>query len=58
MELNVNPIDAGTRSGVFQTATEMLSQMRSGAISAVELLDQHLDQVRAVNPEINAIVGS
>ncbi|WP_429817634.1 amidase [Ensifer sp. B1-9] len=54
----MNPIDAGTtRSGVFQTATEMLSHMRSGQISAVELLDQHLDQVRAVNPEINAIVA-
>ncbi|RUM20454.1 amidase [Rhizobium vallis] len=58
MEPNVNPKDSGTtRSGVFQTATEMLGQMRSGQISAVELLDLHLDQVCAVNSEINAIVA-
>lgn len=54
----MNPKDSGTtRAGVFQTATEMLGQMRSGQISAVELLDLHLEQVRAVNPEINAIVA-
>ena len=55
-EMNSND-SAMPGSGVFQTATAMLEQLRSGQIGAVELLDLHLDQVCAVNPDINAIVA-
>lgn len=41
----------------FKSATDMLRDLRERKIGAVELLDVHLDQVRALNPEINAVVA-
>ncbi|MEU4832796.1 amidase [Streptosporangium sp. NPDC023615] len=40
----------------YLTATEMTRLLRSGQVSAVELLDAHLRRIEEVNPEINAIV--
>jgi amidase len=40
----------------FATATEMLTALRARSISAVELLDLHLDRIVRHNPRINAIV--
>jgi amidase len=41
----------------FASATELVGLLRSGEIGAVELLDLHLDRVRALNPELNAVVA-
>ncbi|MCC7023735.1 MAG: amidase [Thermomicrobiales bacterium] len=40
----------------FATAREMARLLREREISAVELLDAHLDQIARVNPAVNAIV--
>ncbi|HEX4804538.1 MAG TPA: amidase [Conexibacter sp.] len=40
----------------FLTATEMARLLRHKAISAVELLDAHLDAIARLNPRVNAIV--
>lgn len=37
-------------------ATEMAAAVRARRLSAVELLDAHLRQIEAVNPELNAVV--
>ncbi|MFV0256979.1 MAG: amidase family protein [Acidimicrobiales bacterium] len=39
------------------TARRQLDLMRSGALSARELLDAHLTRVAALNPEFNAVVA-
>jgi len=39
-----------------QSASELVQQLKNKDISAVELLEAHLDQIGAVNPEINAVV--
>ncbi|MCP3974936.1 MAG: amidase [bacterium] len=41
---------------VFKPATEQMSLLRGGEISATELLDIHLERIDEVNPAINAIV--
>jgi amidase len=48
---------SGPAPDVFSSATAMLGALRTRRISARELLDGHLAQVRAINPEINAIVA-
>ncbi len=40
----------------FATATEQADAIRDGQISAVELLDAHLEQIERHNPALNAIV--
>ncbi|WP_067436751.1 amidase [Nocardioides jensenii] len=42
---------------VDSTAREQVGALRSREISARELLDLHLDRIRARNPELNAIVS-
>lgn len=46
-----------TRLDAFAPAMEMLRALRSREISAVELLDLHLDRVARYNPALNAIVS-
>lgn len=38
------------------SAVETAAAIRSGAISAVETVEAHLDRMRAVNPKLNAVV--
>ncbi|MGX1318605.1 amidase [Bradyrhizobium sp. USDA 377] len=38
------------------SAVETAAAIRSGAISAVETVEAHLDRMRAVNPRLNAVV--
>src|SRR4051794_23796927 len=40
----------------FMTAHEMAQMIRTREISAVELMEAHLDQIERVNPKVNAIV--
>jgi amidase len=40
----------------FASATEMLQVLRTKQISAVELLDLHLERIERYNPQLNAIV--
>jgi len=40
----------------FTPATELAAMMRRKEVSAVELLDAHLDRIGRVNPAVNAIV--
>lgn len=42
---------------LFQSASSMLRHLREKKISARELLDLHLEQVRKFNPTINAVVA-
>lgn len=39
-----------------QSASELVQQLKNKDISAVELLEAHLDQIGTVNPDINAVV--
>ena len=39
-----------------QSASELVQQLKNKDISAVELLEAHLDRIGAVNPDINAVV--
>ena len=39
-----------------QSASEVVQQIKNKDISAVELLEKHLDRIGAVNPDINAVV--
>ena len=40
-----------------RTATELAGLLREGHVSAVEVLEAHLERVRRVNPAVNAIVS-
>jgi len=40
----------------YLTATELALKIRSGEISAVEIMEAHLAQIEKVNPQVNAIV--
>jgi amidase len=40
----------------FSTATELLHALSTREISALELLDVHLQRIERYNPELNAIV--
>ncbi|MEV8631466.1 amidase [Streptosporangium sp. NPDC051023] len=40
----------------YLTAVEMLELLRTGQVSAVELLQAHLDRIEEINPRVNAIV--
>jgi amidase len=42
---------------LLRPATDLLGLLRSGELGAVELLELHLDRVRAVNPTLNAVVA-
>jgi amidase len=39
-----------------QSASELVQQLKNKNISAVELLEAHLDRIAKVNPDINAVV--
>ncbi|HJM86530.1 MAG TPA: amidase family protein, partial [Candidatus Marinimicrobia bacterium] len=41
---------------LYQTATGLLEKIRRKDISALELLEDHLQQIEERNPEINAVV--
>lgn len=41
---------------IFQDATQLAARIRSKEISPVEVVQAHLDRIRAVDPQINAIV--
>lgn len=41
---------------IFLTATELAQKIKNKEISAVELLQAHLDQIDKVNPAVNAII--
>ena len=41
---------------LYQTATGLLEKIQKKEISALELLEVHLQKIEAVNPEINAVV--
>ena len=43
-------------SVVFESATEQHRLLISKQISAVELLEAHLEQIDRVNPHLNAVV--
>jgi len=45
----------GTIDG-FSTATEMLRALRDRHVSAVELLDLHIQRIERHDPAINAVV--
>jgi amidase len=40
----------------FSTATEMLAALRAGQLSAVELLDLHVERIERLNPRLNVVV--
>ena len=42
---------------VDSTARDQAAAVRSGEISAAELLELHLDRIEERNPELNAIVS-
>ena len=44
------------RLDAFAPATEMLAALRARRVSAVELLDHHLERIARLNPLLNAIV--
>ncbi|SVD18284.1 uncharacterized protein METZ01_LOCUS371138, partial [marine metagenome] len=39
-----------------QSASELVQQLKNKDISAVELLEAHLDRIASINPDINAVV--
>ena len=39
-----------------QSASELVQQLRNKDISAVELLEDHLERIALINPDINAVV--
>ena len=45
-----------TQLDLFSSATTMLRWLRDRRVSAVELLDLHLDRIERYNPKLNAIV--
>lgn len=40
----------------FMTATELVAQLRTGQLSARDVMAAHLEQMERVNPQVNAIV--
>ena len=42
---------------VYSSATDQVAAVRTGQVSARELLDLHLDRIAEVNPRVNAIVS-
>ena len=40
----------------FMTAVEMLDCLRSGNLSARQIMSAHLDQIEQANPQVNAII--
>ena len=45
-----------TDSGVFSSTTQLAYAIRSGHLSAREVLDAHLAQIATHNPALNAVV--
>ena len=43
---------------IFLSATELTKQIRLKKLSAVEVLEAHLQQIESFNPRLNAIVDS
>ena len=39
-----------------QSASVLVKQLKNRDISAVELLEAHLDRIASINPDINAVV--
>ena len=53
--------DAETGDGLlvidtFETAASLTSRMRSGELSAVDVMERHLEAIEETNPKVNAIV--
>src|SRR3982751_1739643 len=48
--------DATATDLLFRPATELAGLVRSGEVSARELVEASLDRIEALNPEINAFV--
>src|SRR4029450_4432389 len=40
----------------FSTAAEMLAALRAGELSAVELLELHVERIERLNPRLNVVV--
>lgn len=40
----------------FMTAVEMAEHLKKGTLSAVEVMEDHLKQIDAINPTVNAII--
>ena len=40
----------------FMTAVEMAGHLKKGSLSAVEVMENHLKQIEAFNPKVNAII--
>ncbi|SOE87372.1 Amidase [Burkholderia sp. YR290] len=48
---------ATDKAGIYYAdATELARQIRSRALSPVEVIQAHLDRIEAVNPKVNAVV--
>src|SRR5262245_32665345 len=41
----------------FRSAAELAQAIRTGEVTATELLELHLDRVERLNPDINAVVA-
>ena len=41
---------------VWKSAVDLTAMMKTGQVSASEVLDAHLDHIAEVNPKVNAIV--
>jgi len=52
----MTPAPEGCDEMGFLTATELAAMIRAGELSAVEVMEAHLDRIEAVNPRVNAIV--
>jgi aspartyl-tRNA(Asn)/glutamyl-tRNA(Gln) amidotransferase subunit A len=46
-----------TESYLYSDATRLARLIRAGEVSCVEVMQEHLDRIQAVNPQINAIVS-
>ena len=51
-----SPPAAVPESPCLLPATEQAALLRAGTVSAVELLDAHLERIEALNPAVNAVV--
>jgi len=42
---------------IYRSATQLAADIKSGKITAARVLDDHLEQIEKVNPELNAVVN-
>ncbi|MEM9152930.1 MAG: hypothetical protein AAGB19_21105, partial [Cyanobacteria bacterium P01_F01_bin.3] len=50
------PVKASSEDLVFKSATELTKLLRSRTLSSVELVQEHLTQIKPRNPALNAII--